>query len=161
MSERIRGALFNMIGTELAGAQVLDAFAGSGSLGFEAMSRGAASVTFLERDRIAAKVIRQNSALLGVDDTTKVIQSTVASWHDTSSETKFDLIFADPPFHDPQFSTVTKLFSHLKPGALMVLSHSGRGEAPSGTKGIVVVDIRSYGNAALTFFRREEVQERE
>ena len=92
---------------------------------------------------------------LGVNEQTTVTQSPLASWSDTNAEAQFDLIFADPPYHDVQFSTVEKLFLHLKPGALMVLSHPGRGEAPTGAKGIVVVDNRSYGTASLTFFRRE------
>jgi 16S rRNA G966 N2-methylase RsmD len=66
----------------------------------------------------------------------------------------FDVIFADPPYTDPQLSTVSKLFGLLKPNALMVLSHPGKGEVPA-KNGVVVVDNRSYGNADLTFYRRE------
>jgi 16S rRNA (guanine966-N2)-methyltransferase len=92
--------------------------------------------------------------LLGCEENAKVIRATVSAWSETSTD-EFDIIFADPPYHDPQLSTVSKLFSYLKPGGLMILSHPGRGEAPSEVKGIVVVDNRSYGNANLTFFRRE------
>ena len=155
MSERIRNALFNSLGDEVEGVTVLDAFAGSGAVGFEALSRGATSVVFLEKDRIAGKVIDKNIETLGCIDEARLIRASVAAWSKNNPDTQFDLIFADPPYHDTQFSTVTRLFSHLKPGALMVLSHPGRGEAPTGTKGIVVVDNRSYGTASLTFFRRE------
>lgn len=155
MSERIRNAIFNSLGSEVQDAVVLDAFAGSGAIGFEALSRGAAHVTFLERDRIACKVIDKNTDTLGCGDTARLIRASVTAWSENNPSEQFDLIFADPPYHDPQFSTVTRLFSHLKPGALMVLSHPGRGEAPTGTKGIVVVDNRSYGTASLTFFRRD------
>ena len=110
MGERIRNAMFNSIGNEINGAQVLDAFAGTGAVGLEALSRGAG---------------------------------------------KYDIIFADPPYKNPQFSTVSKLFGLLKPGGLMVLSHPGRGEEPNLGNEIVVVDNRSYGNAYLTSFRRE------
>lgn len=156
MGDRVRTALFNIIGSEIEGARVLDAFAGTGSLGFEALSRGAASVTFVERDRVAQAILAENITSLGVQAQTKLIKAPLASWISTQDETtKFDLIFADPPYHDEQFSTVSKLFGLLKPGALMVLSHSGRGEVPEQTK-IVVVDNRSYANAHLTFFRLEE-----
>lgn len=155
MSERARNALFNMIADECKNAIVLDAFAGSGSLGIEAMSRGAASVTFIEKDRIASKIIQKNVDLLGIEDA-KVIATTVSNWISTSSPTSFDIIFADPPYHDTQFSTVARLFSLLKPGALMVLSHPGKGEVPSET-GVVVVDNRSYGNLNLTLYRRDAV----
>lgn len=155
MSERARNALFNVIADELAGAKVLDAFAGSGSLGIEAISRGAASAVFIEKDRIAAKIIQKNIDLLGIEHA-KVVKATVASWAETSPDERYDIIFADPPYHDTQFSTVTRLFGLLKPGALMVLSHPGKGEVPSKT-GVVVVDNRSYGNLNLTFYRREDV----
>jgi 16S rRNA (guanine966-N2)-methyltransferase len=155
MSERARGALFNIIAEELPGANVLDAFAGSGSLGLEAMSRGAESVVFVEKDRIAAKIIQNNIDLLRIDQA-KVVKSTLSNWLDTTQSSGFDIIFADPPYHDPQFSTVTRLFGLLKPGALMVLSHPGKGEVPSKT-GVVVVDNRSYGNLNLAFYRRKDV----
>jgi len=155
MSERVRGALFNSIATELADAEVLDAFAGTGAVGFEALSRGARHITFVEKDRIAQKVLAKNIATLGVEKTTTLIRASVASWCDTIEHKGFDIIFADPPYHDPQFSTVSRLFGLLKPGGLMILSHPGRGEEPT-KPGVVVVDNRSYGNAHLTFYRRED-----
>jgi len=155
MSERVRAALFNSLADTVQDARVLDAFAGSGALGLEALSRGASEAVFIEKDRIAAKIIAKNIENLGVEDRAKVIHAGVASWIETADGGNFDLIFADPPYHDPQFSTVKKLFGLLKPGALMVLSHSGKGEVTI-QDGIVVVDNRSYGNAHLTFFRREE-----
>ena len=75
MGDRIRSALFNKIAAELPGARVLDAFAGSGSLGIEAVSRGASEAVFLERDRIAQKVIAKNIELLGIQNKTKLIRS--------------------------------------------------------------------------------------
>ncbi len=151
MSERVRNALFNSITAELPGARVLDAFAGSGSIGIEAMSRGADEVVFIEKDRIAAKIIQKNIDALAIENAI-VIKTTVSNWLNTSENEHFDIIFADPPYHDPQFSTVTRLFGLLKPGALMVLSHPGKGEVPSKT-GVVVVDNRRYGNLNLTFYR--------
>lgn len=154
MGDRIRGALFNSLGDQVPGAKVLDAFAGSGAVGLEALSRGASHVTFVERDKRALDILRQNIAILGVEHETRIIKTTVENWLQVASDTKFDLIFADPPYHDPQFSTVQKLFGLLHFDALMVLSHPGRGEAPTGTNGVVVVDNRSYAAANLTFYRR-------
>ncbi len=156
MSERARAALFNSLGGYVEGARVLDTFAGSGSLGLEALSRGAESVVFVERDRIAAKIIANNVKMLGVGDKAAIVQAGISSWIDTSADEKFDLIFADPPYMNPQFSTVSKIFGLLKPRALMVLSHPGNGEVPI-QDGIVVVDNRSYGNLYLTVFRRDDV----
>ena len=155
MGERIRGSLFNIIGSELEGASVLDAFAGSGALGLEALSRGAAHATFIERDRAAQNVISNNIATLGLESVTKLVKGSVAGWQDTTPEL-FDIIFADPPYDDLQLSTAMKLTKLLKPNGLMVLSYTGRGEVPT-ELGVVVVDNRSYGDAVLAFYRRESV----
>ena len=155
MGERVRGALFNSLGSGVVGARVLDVFAGTGALGFEALSRGAEHVTFVERDRIAQKVIDNNITTLNVHDRASLIRSSVSGWFETANHEQYDIIFADPPYHNPQLSTVFRLTGLLKPGALMVLSRIGKGEAPAGTNGVVVVDNRSYGNACLTFYRRD------
>ena len=158
MSERIRNAIFNKLTDQIEGARVLDAFAGSGALGLEALSRGAESVTFVERDHIAQKIITKNIETLKASQATKLIKAPVASWVETQptdTENQYDLIFADPPYHDPQLSTVFKLIRLLKPNGLMVLSYVSRSEVPS-ELGVVVVDNRSYGNAAIAFYRRED-----
>jgi len=154
MSERIRNAIFNSIGSEIKSARVLDAFAGTGAIGLEAVSRGASGAVFIEKDRIAQKILAKNIVSLGAENQTSIARTTVSNWVDTSDAAEFDIIFADPPYHDPQFSTVSKLFGLLKVGGLMVLSHPGRGEEPT-KPGVVVVDNRSYGNAFLTLYRRE------
>jgi len=155
MGERIRNALFNIIGSEVVNAYVLDAFAGTGSVGLEAISRGAAFATFVEKDKVAQKIIDENITTLNAHEQTKVIKTSVASWASTYDGPLFDIIFADPPYQDVQFSTVESLMGLLKPGALMVLSHPGRSECPT-RPGVVVVDNRGYSNATLTFFRLEE-----
>lgn len=154
MGERMRAAMFNILG-ELDGKVVLDAFAGTGALGLEALSRGADMATFVERDRIAQKVIGNNIKLLGVAGRAKLIKASVASWSGTAAPAQFDVIFADPPYHDLQLSTVSRLVNYLKPKGLMILSHPGRESAPT-VNGVVVVDNRSYGDAALAFYQLEE-----
>lgn len=156
MGERIRNALFNSIGAEVEGTTILDAFAGTGAIGLEALSRGARAATFIEKDHIAQKILSKNIVSLNVDERATVVRTTVNNWLETSTDLQFDIIFADPPYHDPQFSTVEKLLGLLKPGGLMVLSHPGKGEAPT-RPGVVVVDNRSYGTAVLTFYRRKDV----
>ena len=153
MSERARNAMFNSLGDYVRDKTVLDAFAGSGSLGIEALSRGAKHAVFVEKDRIAAKIIQKNVETLGITDLSKVVQAGVSSWIDTSGHGQFDLILADPPYTDMQLSTVVKLFALLKVGGTMVLSHPGNGEVPN-QHGIVVVDNRSYGSLHLTYFQK-------
>ena len=156
MGERVRSAMFNSLGETVRGARVLDAFAGSGAIGLEVLSRGAESVVFVERDRVAQRVIAKNITSLGVDEKSIVIKTTISNWMETADVTgEFDIIFADPPYHNPQFSTVSRLMGLLKPGGTMILSHPGIGEVPIQDK-TVVVDSRSYGEAHLTKFLRLE-----
>lgn len=152
MGDRPKGAMFSSLGDQIKDAEVLDAFAGSGALGLEALSRGAKHATFVDRDNSAIEVLKENIKLLKCENETQVIKSGVATWADETDK-KFDIIFADPPYDNMQLSTVSHLFKLLKSNGLMVLSYPGRGEAPSGTNGVVVVDNRSYGNAALAFYR--------
>lgn len=156
MGERVRSAMFNSLSDKIQGARVLDAFAGSGSIGLEALSRGATSVVFVERDRTAQRILAENIKSLGVQEKSIVINTTVSNWLESMSVTEeFDIIFADPPYHNPQFSTVSRLMGLLKPGGHMILSRPGIGEVPV-QNGIVVVDNRSYGEAHLTKFLRLE-----
>jgi len=154
MGSRIRGSLFNIINDQLDGAEVLDVFAGTGSLGLEAISRGAKSVTFIEKDRVANRILTENIQKLGVDESTTNVLIGARTWIDKNLDKSFDVIFADPPYNDLQLSTVSGLTSLLKPNGLMVLSYPGRSELPT-VYGVVVVDNRSYGTAALTFYRKK------
>lgn len=150
MSERARGALFNILGN-VAGKTVLDAFAGSGALSFEAVSRGAASTLAIERDKRAQKAIEQNIETLGLKNQVKLVKANVRSWSELNKKLKFDLILVDPPYHDMQLSTVELLTRHLNPKGLMVLSYPGRESEPT-VSGVVVVDNRNYGDLALAFY---------
>ncbi|PLS81908.1 16S rRNA (guanine(966)-N(2))-methyltransferase RsmD [Candidatus Saccharibacteria bacterium] len=152
MGERIRGALFNILG-DIEGFHVLDAFSGSGALSFEAVSRGAAKATAVERDRIAQRIIAKNIEQLGVEDRVELIRANVSQWSLTSADKRYDLILCDPPYNNLQLSTVSKLITHLKPNSLMVLSLPGRESAPT-VNGVVVVDKRLYGDAALAFYQK-------
>jgi len=151
MGERMRGALFNILG-DINGKSVLDPFAGSGAISFEAVSRGAANSVALEKDRIAQKIIAKNITALGVDANVHLIKANCRTWSQQNPQAKFDLIIADPPYHDMQLSTIALLIYHLKLNGLMVLSYPGRGLAPT-VNGVVVVDTRLYGDAALAFYQ--------
>lgn len=154
MSERVRNALFNSLTGQIEDAEVLDVFAGTGAVGLEALSRGARSVTFVDKDRMAQRYLARNIATIGVEDQATVIRTTVANWLGTKNPKLYDIIFADPPYYDVQFSTIDRIFDLLKPGGCMVLSHPGRDEVPT-KDGVVVVANRSYGNAHLTYYRKD------
>ena len=152
MGERVRGALFNALG-DIAGLTVLDPFAGSGALSFEAVSRGAASSLAIERDRSAQKVIAANITMLGIDNKVKLVRANCASWSTNNPDKIFDLVVCDPPYNDFKLSTIFAIVNHVKPNGLMVLSYPGRESAPT-VNGVVVVDNKRYGDAALAFYRK-------
>jgi 16S rRNA (guanine966-N2)-methyltransferase len=156
MGDRIKGSLFNILGN-IAEKTVLDPFAGSGALSFEAISRGAKSVLLLERDKRAQRVIQQNIDSLGIGEKAKLVAVNCRSWSQKNPGQKFDLILADPPYNDGQLSTISILSGHLKPKGLMVLSYPGRGSVPT-VNGVVVVDNRFYGDAALAFYQQRPSQ---
>ena len=155
MSERVRNALFNIVGDEIKQAHVLDAFAGSGALGLEALSRGAAQATFVERDSRAVATLDNNVSLFNLKAQTNIVQADVISWV-KGCQDSYDIILVDPPYDDPQFSTAMELIKLLKPNGTMILSYPGSGEVPT-ANGVVVVDNRSYGTAALAFYRHDAV----
>jgi 16S rRNA (guanine966-N2)-methyltransferase len=129
-ADRVREAVFSILGDRVPGARVLDLFAGSGALGIEALSRGATSATFVEQHRRAVESIRQNLQRTGLSDRAVVIQAEVAAWlRNFRHESSFDLLFADPPYQrdsDEPLHRVTLLQSPLlprilAPGGLLVV----------------------------------------
>ena len=124
MGSREKLALFNMIAGFLPDTYVLDAYAGSGALGIEALSRGAKEAVFIEKNRAACRVIQGNLVSLGLKDT--VFCGTVENFCATGE--RFDIIIADPPYDDFDLEEVKMLPTLLNPEGTLVLSHPG--EAP-------------------------------
>ena len=158
MGERVRGAMFNSLISELPGARVLDAYAGTGVVGLEALSRGAKEVVAVEQNRAAQKAITENMQTLNVNyPEYTLFRGRMQQFLGMRSATDFDVIFVDPPYYDynMHLSTVERIFGLLKPGGLMVLSKPGKCEEVVLPSGIVVVDNRSYGEAHLSHYRRE------
>jgi 16S rRNA (guanine(966)-N(2))-methyltransferase RsmD len=155
MSERARNALFNSINDFIINANVLDTFAGSGAIGLEALSRGANHVTFIEHSKQAIKTISHNIAVLKVEDKTTFVKISVENWLQAQNNQYFDLIIADPPYDKLQSNTIQKLFSLLKPGGLLVLSHSNRQETLIESEEVTVIKQHRHATANLTFYRRK------
>jgi len=155
MGDRVRSALFANLTSRnvLQDANVLDAFAGTGALGLESLSRGAKFATFIERDPTAAKTIAENITTLKLQNRAKIIKTDVANWTKFAKEANYDIIFADPPYDNLQFSTVCKLAKYLRPNGLMILSYMS-GETAPNPNGVVVVDKRSYGEASLVIYEK-------
>lgn len=152
MSDRVRGALFNALG-DITGLQVLDPFAGSGALSFEALSRGAASALLIENDPVAQRAVAGNIAGLGLQGKARLVRANCVSWSNAHPNQQFDLVLADPPYDDISLPVVQKLVRHVDEEGLYVLSWPGKQEAPA-LDGFAVVEAKSYGDAQLLFYRR-------
>ncbi|TME61915.1 MAG: methyltransferase, partial [Chloroflexi bacterium] len=106
-TDRIRETLFAILEPELEGTKVLDLFAGAGTLGIEALSRGAAHATFVERGAEAIKALRRNLAATGFDDRSEVVAANVIGYLDSRPRGPFDVAFCDPPFADVGIAEAT------------------------------------------------------
>jgi 16S rRNA (guanine966-N2)-methyltransferase len=153
MSDRARGGLFNALG-DIVGLTVLDAFAGSGALSFEAVSRGAKSVLMVENDRPAQQQIEASIAALGIDNEAKLIKSSSNAWLSTNEDARFDLILCDPPYDNLQASLLERLATRIKENGLLVVSWPSSVAAPT-FAGFEEVATKNYGAVQLFFFRKE------
>lgn len=153
MSEKVRGALFNVLG-DINGLSLLDAFAGSGALSFEAVSRGAARVVAIDKDRAAHSVLERNLKELDLPVQIHIVRANTGGWSIHNMEKKFDIVLLDPPYDDLQLTLLQKLIKrHLKSSGIAVLSYPGKKEAPKFVDTKLVED-KNYGDAQLVFYRR-------
>lgn len=157
MGSREKLALFNMLSNHLEGATVLDAFAGSGALGLEALSRGAKSVTFVEQSPKIAKTIRENLSKITPFHPSTPSQNNpnrqivVSSVENFTSSTHYDLILADPPYDNFKPNTIAQLINLLNPGKILALSHPG--PAPD-LPGATLLKTKTYASAHLSIYQK-------
>jgi 16S rRNA (guanine966-N2)-methyltransferase len=155
----VREALFNIIGDSIRGARVLDLFAGAGTLGIEALSRGAASATFVERDRSCATIVAENLAATGFAQQGDVASVDAIDWlrSHASDLATYNLLLVDPPYRDGASLTATLEAldrAPLRDQALLVVEHY-RGQPLPSMERLKEVRQRDYGGTRLTFFRSQ------
>jgi 16S rRNA (guanine(966)-N(2))-methyltransferase RsmD len=160
-ADRVRVTLFDILGPAIAGRRVLDLFAGTGAVGIEALSRGAARAVFVERDRDALRALRGNLAALGVPrEAARIVAGDAASVLASlaGSEPPFDLVFLDPPYAG---DLASKLLARLvgtpllQDGSEVVVQHFTK-TPPRVPAGLVARrEPRRFGETTLTFLRRE------
>lgn len=155
-SERVREAVFNILGARIVGARVLDLYAGTGALGIEALSRGASLVAFVERDRRALTLLRGNLSALGLGaGEARVLPGDVPAVLRglAKSSERFDLILADPPYDSPAVAQALPEFARglLQPGGLLLVEHRS-GESMEPPTGMVLTDRRVYGATTVSIF---------
>jgi 16S rRNA (guanine966-N2)-methyltransferase len=163
-SDSLRETLFNVLGSFVVDARVLDAFAGTGALGIEAWSRGARHVTFVERDPAAVKTLVANLSALGLmaeephpqpdqQDTCAIIRGDFLSARATGAP--FDLILLDPPYDIAQLeSVVERGAACASADGRLVLEHSRRRESPSAAGSFGRTRVLVAGDSALSFYQR-------
>jgi 16S rRNA (guanine(966)-N(2))-methyltransferase RsmD len=160
----VKQTLFGILEPDLPGARVLDLFAGSGAAGIEALSRGAASVVFIEKDSGAAAVIEANlraTSLTG--QAARVVRADAVAWlgRARSDDTAFDLVVIDPPYAETALlvKTLERLGAPDAPlaaGARVVAKHFWRDRPPDRIGLLASERDRRFGETALTFYRRQE-----
>jgi 16S rRNA (guanine966-N2)-methyltransferase len=150
MSDKVRAALFNILG-DVRELRVLDIYAGSGAVGLEAVSRGAAEVVLVEGSRSVAVHINKTIKDLGVASAQTIIEK--AEVWVKRADGEFDLIVADPPYEKIEAATLDAIAAHLDQEGTFVVSHSSR-IAPPALESVSLVDSRTYGDSALSFYKK-------
>lgn len=163
-SDRVREAIFSALDARdaVAGASVLDLYAGSGALGLEAASRGAAAVVLVERDANAAAIVRRNAALVAraagpAAPRIDVAAQSVSAWLAGAAGSEWDLVFADPPYDLAEaelagvLSTVAGI---LTEDGELVVERSSRSPEPTPPDGLALTRTKRYGETAVHWFAR-------
>lgn len=158
-TDRVKQTLFDMLATrlEMDEATVLDLFAGSGGLGIEALSRGAAHVTFVEHDEDAAQYIEKNLQMLGCEDRTSLVETDAMAFVHRCKDS-FDLIFADPPYLFAETTELPRLIfgqQMLKRHGYLLIEHTTDIQFES-TELYHAGPEKRFGRTIVTFFRHHE-----
>lgn len=143
-ADRVREAWFSILQRAMRGARVLDLFAGSGALGFEALSRGAASADFVERHRFALAALKANAKTLKVEDRSTIHRADALRFAERLHPGQYDVGFADPPYESGQAARLVALFRVNPFARIFSIEHAVDEPIPGD-------DTRRYGDTAVTF----------
>jgi 16S rRNA (guanine966-N2)-methyltransferase len=159
-SDRLRETFFNVVAPRIEGARFLDLYAGSGAVGIEALSRGAAEAVFVERAAAALKVLRANLAGLGIGKGFRIAPVSVASFlHGPDPGARFDLVFLDPPYDAAvEYEAVLNLIGgqsggRLADGATVIAEHRRKEKLDNQYGALQRTRLLEQGDAALSFYR--------
>ncbi len=154
-SDKVRAAVFNVLGQFFDGGEVLDLYAGTGAMALEALSRGCRRAVCVESERVAAEAIERNAAACGFADRVEVRREAVAVALRRLPRNHFALAFIDPPYAEGPGPALGELSPLLAVGAAVVAEHDRR-RAPADRYGpLALVDRREYGDTGISIYRRE------
>lgn len=151
MGDKVRAALFNVLG-DITGLTVLDAYAGSGALAFEAISRGAEYAVTVDIDKKAHKCIAENIEALDLSDKIQATRANISSWSNNNRERIFDIVFCDPPYDDISEAHIRLLIRHLDADGTLILSWPASERLPKLPK-LRLISAHTYAEARLLFYK--------
>lgn len=155
-SDKLRETLFNILAPRIAGARLLDGYAGTGAVGIEALSRGAAHVTFVERDRRAVRLVEANLAACRIEADYTIHTGELVTVLRRYSGPPFDVIWLDPPYDTSDVAAPLGAAAEVvAPGGLVVLERATRRDPGTPARLTRVRDVKS-GDSTLTFFSLPE-----
>jgi 16S rRNA (guanine966-N2)-methyltransferase len=156
-SDKVKQALFNILGQRVEGALFLDLFAGIGGIGIEALSRGAGRVVFVDDSRDSLKIIKKNVEQTGFSGRAQVVASKAETFLKKTSE-QFDIVFLDPPYSlalEPLLKVLGEA-GILKPDSVVIAEHFKKQPSIEHTGNLSIYRQAQYGDTVLTFFRLHE-----
>ena len=160
-SDKAREAIMDMLRPVLAGARFVDVCSGTGAVGIEALSNGAAHTTFVDADSRSVRLIRDNLRMLSLEEQSSVVKGDADGYVGGLQGTEFDVLFADPPFDSGlQEELLVTLSEHLRDaadGCIIIMEHASRQPVHERYEGLAIDLVsykeRRYGDASTTFFR--------
>ena len=155
---RVRESIFSALGERVRGAHILDLYAGSGSFGIEALSRGGRSAVFVERSRPALAALRSNLETVGAADAAEVVSSSVERYlANHPEEGRFNIVFADPPWDissEDLAAVLERVSGRMSRGAVAVVTRRASDSAPV-ARGLEIADRRRHGDAEIIRYLKE------
>lgn len=164
-SDRVKTALFNILGDWIEEKRVLDLYAGVGSIGFESLSRGAKHVTFVEKNSISQRCINENAKMLSVQDSIILMKADVKIWLERS-HSNYDLIYIDPPYKELEIEEILEILDKsacYNEDTKVIVEHINWLKLKAGQEiaGWVCTRSSKYGKSVISFFERTRKEEAE
>ncbi|HBC98117.1 MAG TPA: 16S rRNA (guanine(966)-N(2))-methyltransferase RsmD [Clostridium sp.] len=160
-SAKVKEAIFNILGSKVKNAKVLDLFAGTGNLSWEALSRGADAAVLVEKSNRAWEIAKENLDTLGFEDRSKVLKMDVLSFLHQNRREIFDLIFLDPPYHQGLVNRVLSILKNnslLEPNGVIIIETASDEKILEDIFPLEIMISKEYGDTKIWFLQEAEEQ---
>jgi 16S rRNA (guanine(966)-N(2))-methyltransferase RsmD len=154
-SDKVRGAVMNVLGQFFEGGDVLDLYAGTGALALEALSRGCARAVCVEHDRRVLEVLARNAEACGFEGRVELVRGELPATLGRLARGRFALAFVDPPYADGPDAVLAELGALLAPGGRAVVEHDARRPPPDQAGALALLDRRAYGDTGISIYLRD------